>query len=493
MQTLKFDLEKSERLDKFLSHEAGQFSRTQWQRAIKDGFVLVNENLIKVNHKLVNGDEIKILQEPQVTVRELPKVDIEIVYECPDYIIVNKPSGITVHPDNNYKTDTLIQQLITKYPEIQDIDTDSDRPGIVHRLDKDVSGIMVVARTSEIFEHLKEQFKNRKVHKEYIGLAHGNFNRKNGEIKANIERNKESGKMLVRPTNQTGKESITKYEVIEQYTHFSLLKIAIKTGRTHQIRVVMQSLDHPIVGDSIYNKKNAKANIDLSRLFLHASKLKFALPNKKEVEYNKGLPETLQTILNSMQTTNKTTGKIIVISGTTASGKTTVVEKFLEKTTLPFAKITTNTTRKKRKGEKNGIDYNFLSDKEFDKSIANNELLEWAHVHGQRYGSPKAAVDAELASGNNVILIIDVQGALDIKDQMPEAILIFIKTENFEQISERIIKRHDGAPQDLDTRLESAKKELALADQYNYQIINKEEKIDEAVEELNEVLNRELL
>jgi len=493
MQTLKFEFEKPERLDKFLSHEVGLFSRTQWQRAIKNGFVLVNNEVVRTNHKLNTGDEVKIMQEPQANVKTLPDVNIEIIYECPDYIIVNKPSGITIHPDNNYKDNTVIQQLIAKYPEIAELDPDSERPGIVHRLDKDVSGVMVIARTPAMLTYLQDQFKNRKIKKEYTALVHGHFTKTFGTIKANIERSEISGKMLVRPENQTGKESVTEYEVIEQFHHFALLKIIIKTGRTHQIRTIMQALNHPIVGDHIYNKKTTKAKIDISRLFLHASKLEFALLNGEKVQYKQDLPYNLQQILANMRPLNKKIGKIIIISGTTASGKTSVVEKYLENTNLPFARIITCTTRHKRPNEKNGKDYHFFTDEKFDQAIANDEFLEWAHVHKKRYGTPKKSVQEELAKGNNVILIIDVQGALNIKENNPEAILIFIKTENFDQIKERIISRENKIPDDLETRLESAKKELALANEYNYQIINKENKLDEAATELNEVINRELL
>ncbi len=492
MQTIKFTENKSERLDKFLTHKAGQYSRTQWQRAVKKGFVLVNDKTVTVHHKLNIGDEISILQEPQNKEFNLPKMDIEIVYECADYVVVNKPSGITVHPDTNYHDNTLIQQLLKKYPEIQNIDPASDRPGIVQRLDKNVSGLMVVARHKKMFDFLKQQLSEHKVYKEYTALVHGNFHNNHGKIEANIERSKKSGKMLVKRTEQTGKKSITEYFVTKQYNYFTLLKIIIKTGRTHQIRTIMRSLDHPIVGDPIYNKKNVKAKIDISRPFLHASGLKFINLENKIVEYNQKLPSSLQSILDSMKSKNDT-GKIIIISGTTASGKTTVVQKFLEQTKLPFVKIVTSTTRKKRKGETDGIDYNFLTKKEFEKQIKEKKFLEWAQVHNNYYGTPLSSVQEELNKGNNVILIIDVQGALAVKEKLPEAILIFIKLENFEQIKERIIKRHNGIPKDLDTRLQSAKKELEVANLYNYQIINHENKIDNTVAELNDAINREIL
>lgn len=301
MEELNFTNQTNERLDKFLKEKYPEFSRTQWQKIVKQGQILVNNKKTTAHYKLQAGDDIIIYNFPKNDYFELPELDIKIIQEDKNFLVIEKPAGLPIHPDGKYKTNTLIQQLIEKYPGIKEIDEKSERPGIVHRLDKDVSGVMVIARAQKMFDYLKEQFHQRAVYKEYLALVHDPMTKPEDEIKLSLERDKKTGKMKAKPGNQPGKTAITQYEVIKNFTHFSYLKIIIKTGRTHQIRTLLRALDHPIVGDTLYAKKKTKANIDLERPFLHAHKLKFYNQKKEYVEYESKLPEELQIIIKNLK------------------------------------------------------------------------------------------------------------------------------------------------------------------------------------------------
>ncbi|MGB0757525.1 MAG: RluA family pseudouridine synthase [Patescibacteria group bacterium] len=300
MENISYNHENSERLDKFLVNDVGGYSRSQWQKIIKSGFVLVNDERALGKHKLQTGDTVTISQRPEFNGAELPDMDIEVLSKTPDYLVIYKPSGLPVHPDSKHLSNTLVQQLTKKYPELADVDPGSNRSGLVHRLDKDVSGVMVVARTKEMFEHLKAQFQKRTVYKEYLALVHGTLENDEGEFVSTMQRDKKTGKMIVRPHNQEGKKAITKYSVIKRFDHFTYVKIIIETGRTHQIRAVMRSLDHPIVGDTLYMKKKVKANIDISRPFLHAHILSFDNFTQERITTTAELPSELLNIITSL-------------------------------------------------------------------------------------------------------------------------------------------------------------------------------------------------
>lgn len=185
-------------------------------------------------------------------------------------------------------------------------------------------------------------------------------------------------------------------------------------------------------------------------------------------------------------------GKLFIISGTTGAGKNTIVAKFLKNTKIPFAKIITYTTRPPRPGEKPDIDYHFVSEKKFNDLIKQGIFLEWAKVHNHKYGSPKKDILNALKQGINVILIIDVQGALAIKKSMPEAILIFITLENFSEIEKRFLKRHGQKTPELNIRLKSAQKELEQIDKYDYKIVNYANKVSDAVKNLKKIIKKEI-
>lgn len=226
-------------------------------------------------------------------------VPFSVITETPDYIVINKSAGVIVHQsDNHPEPDTLTNGLIARYPELVGIGEDPLRPGMMHRLDQGASGVMVIARTQAMYEHLKKQFQEHTLQKQYTVLVHGKFSRDTGEIRLNIARSaKDYTKMAARP-NDTGKTAVTKYEVLKQYERYTLLAVDIETGRTHQIRVHMSSFDHPVVGEQVYLPKHFKSRLQPGRLFLHATKLTFTDLTGQTVQYTAPLPPELQAILD---------------------------------------------------------------------------------------------------------------------------------------------------------------------------------------------------
>ncbi len=225
---------------------------------------------------------------------------IPIIYEDENIIVVDKPAGLLVHPTSKKEKDTLIDFLIKKYPEIKKAGDSSERPGIVHRLDKDTSGLIVIAKNNKTFFHLKNQFKNRLVEKKYLALVAGKLRDKKGIITKAIGRSRKKGiKQTVAPIVPR-KEAITEYEVLKEYKDYSLINAIPKTGRTHQIRVHLASIGHPLAGDTQYKFKRQPCPKNLERQFLHAAYLKFRLPNREIKEFNSNLPKDLEKVMNEL-------------------------------------------------------------------------------------------------------------------------------------------------------------------------------------------------
>jgi len=238
--------------------------------------------------------------------------DLKVVQETKDYIVVDKPAGVLVHPTQAGEKDTLVDFVLKKYKEVKKVGDSPERPGIVHRLDKQASGLLVIARNQKMFEHLKTQFQDRTVEKEYIVLVYGKMTQEHGIIDFDIDRGKE-GRMVSRPkTNklsvaktlhvQPGKEAITEYFLEKQIGRFALLRVRIHTGRTHQIRAHMFAFNRPVVGDKLYfNKKLIKKNEPkLDRLFLHAQKLCLNDLEGEKVCFESALPEELERYLRDI-------------------------------------------------------------------------------------------------------------------------------------------------------------------------------------------------
>lgn len=300
--------DEKKRLDVFLREQLLDKSRSFIQKNIKAGNVKVNDKVEKTVHFWLKFNNtitwreniVKDERLNETATKALPA--IEIVHETKNYIIINKPAKLLVHalPDKP-NTTSLIDWLIDKYPQTKQLGENPLRPALVHRLDKEVSGLMVIPLTQVMYDHLKKEFKLHRVYKEYSGLVYGKFEDVEGEISLPISRSKKTGKMAAHSKKQGGKNALTKYEVIKKYVNFSLLKIQIETGRTNQIRVHLQALGHSIVGDGLYKSKDVTKPADLSRVFLQASKLSFTLPAGEQVTYELPLPDILTNFLQTLK------------------------------------------------------------------------------------------------------------------------------------------------------------------------------------------------
>ncbi len=239
------------------------------------------------------------LVKSQITAN--PSIQLPILAETPDYVVINKPSGIVVHQaDQHTEPDTVVNALLAKYPSLAEVGDDATRPGIVQRLDQDVSGVMVIALTQPMFEHLKAQWQAHLVKKHYLALVHGRLGQLDGEINFSITRSSaDFTKMAARP-DDSGKSAVTRFTVIKQYMKYALLDVEILTGRTHQIKVHMNAYGHPLVGEQVYKPKKFKSRLQPGRPWLHASQLSFALPDGAIVGYSAPLPADLQAILDGL-------------------------------------------------------------------------------------------------------------------------------------------------------------------------------------------------
>ncbi|MCF2625700.1 RluA family pseudouridine synthase [Fusobacterium perfoetens] len=302
MKELKFSAEEKfigKRLDIFLQSMLEEMSRAGVQKLIEDGLVKVNGKDIKKAGTKLKGNEIVEVKIPEEEVPELKpeNIPIDIVYEDEYIAVINKTSNMTVHPAQNIYTGTLVNALLYHFKSLSNINEDNIRPGIVHRLDKDTSGLIIIAKTNEAHEKLVEMFQSKNMKKTYIAICKGNFSQKSGRIENLIGRDPyERKRMAVVEIN--GKPAITNYEVIDEVQDFSLMKVNIETGRTHQIRVHMKFLNHPILGDSTYGSPSKLAE----RQMLHAYMLEFIHPVTKESIKVKGkLPGDFENIIKKLR------------------------------------------------------------------------------------------------------------------------------------------------------------------------------------------------
>jgi len=230
-------------------------------------------------------------------------MDIKTIYEDKDVLVVDKPAGIVVFPEGQTTENTLIDALIEKYPALKSAG-EKPRYGVAHRLDKDTSGVLLVAKSTEALIFLQKQFKNREVEKKYVCLVGGNMENDSGTIKTLIARAKgDPRKQKVYSqinAPKSAREAITGYKVLERFKDYTLLEVEIKTGRRHQIRCHFSYLRHPIAGDKLYGFKNSKVPDGLTRQFLHSAYLKIQLPNGEIKEFKSNLPEELQAVLKHL-------------------------------------------------------------------------------------------------------------------------------------------------------------------------------------------------
>ena len=274
-----------------LSEKCPEISRTRAQKLIEDGFVTVNDRAAKSGLKLQKGDKVDVEIPPPVPGNLTPEaIPLTIIYEDNDLMVVNKPAGLTVHPAPGHYTGTLANAILNHISNPQV--SEGIRPGIVHRLDKDTSGLIIVAKNPAAHIKLSEQFKSRGVAKVYVALVKGHLTPEQGIIEANIGRHPRDRKRMAVVSG--GREARTEYKVIKYIDNYTFLEVRPKTGRTHQIRVHLAAIGFPIVGDAVYGVKSDY----LSRQFLHASSLRFKLPSTGEYrEFQAGLPDDLAQVL----------------------------------------------------------------------------------------------------------------------------------------------------------------------------------------------------
>ena len=339
MTTQKFSIKigsdkQGERVDKFLSLEMQGYSRKYFQDLIKEGEVKVNGKATWKDYILKIGDVVEgCAKEPEMASLDPDsKVKFGMVFDGKDFVVIDKPAGLVVHPSHTHKKGTLANGLLARWPEIRGVGEDSMRPGIAHRLDKETSGLMVVAKSQPMFLWLKKQFQDRKVEKKYIALVYGNIIQNEGEIAVPIGRLgvkqvaiNSVNKGLLGNVNKS-RNARTGFKILARYHGFTPLEVAVPrssglapkararlltgftlveaipyTGRMHQIRVHFKYLGYPIAGDKKYAGKRISKVIDLPRHFLHSSYLSFNLPSGERVEFKSELPDELQAVIDQLE------------------------------------------------------------------------------------------------------------------------------------------------------------------------------------------------
>ncbi len=291
--------EAGQRLDRYLTSRLNTLSRTGVQQLITDGAVLVNGRPSKPGYTLRVSDEVLVIQgnmrTPPSTARPQP-IPLDIVYEDRDLLVVNKAAGMVVHPAAGHYEDTLVNAILAHYPDLQGVGGDL-RPGIVHRLDKDTSGLIIVARNAQTLAALTEQMKRHEIIKRYLALVEGIVPLDQGSIDAPIGRDPRQRQQMA-ITAKGSREARTHFRVLQRFARHTLLLIQLETGRTHQIRVHLKAIGHPVVGDPVYGPRDTRHGPALDRQFLHAYQLTFTHPiTGKLLELEAPLPADLKSVL----------------------------------------------------------------------------------------------------------------------------------------------------------------------------------------------------
>ncbi len=292
---------QNERLDKFLSIRCSDVSRSRLQSLIKNGHVWVDGILVqKPSCEIKPSSRIKIIVPPAVETSLIPeKIPLEIIYEDSDVMVINKQAGMVVHPGAGHLTGTLVNAALAHAPDLEGINGEL-RPGIVHRLDKDTSGVILIAKNERSMQWLQNQFKSRLAKKTYIALVDGSPPAPQGIVDAPIGRDASHRQRMSVVQNHKGRPAQTRFLTIEQFRDHTLLSVQPLTGRTHQIRVHLKFLGCPVTGDSIYGSK--KKSINMDRFFLHAQKIQITLPNQaSSTEFIARMPPDLEAILSCLR------------------------------------------------------------------------------------------------------------------------------------------------------------------------------------------------
>lgn len=290
--------EPGARLDKYVAEHCAGMSRTQAQKLIVDGHIQVNGSIAKSGLRLTIGDRLTVsLPPPASTTLAAEDIPVDILYEDDDLLVVDKPAGLTVHPAPGHSSGTLVNALLSHLPSLPDTG-DWQRPGIVHRLDKDTSGVMLVAKNIAAHANLAAQFKDRSIAKTYLVLVKGHLAPEDGSIEAPIGRDASHRERMAVVAESRGRDARTDYHVIEYLDGYTLIEVKPETGRTHQIRVHLEAIGFPVVGDRVYGVKSPY----LSRQFVHAARLGFNLPSTGEhIEFSAPLPPDLSQALKEIR------------------------------------------------------------------------------------------------------------------------------------------------------------------------------------------------
>jgi len=291
--------EAGQRLDRYLAFILSDISRTAAQQLIADGAVLVNGHTSKPGYTIRNGDEVLVVMrtpKPQSSNPKPQLLPLDVVYEDSDLLVVNKAAGMVVHPAPGHSDDTLVNALLAYYPNLQDAEGGM-RPGIVHRLDKDTSGLILVAKNTRTQMALAEQMKRHEITKRYLALVEGVVALDAGSIDAPIGRDPHHRQQMA-ITATSSREARTHFRVLQRFARHTLLLLQLETGRTHQIRVHLKAVGHPVVGDAVYGASGTQRDHALSRQFLHAYQLQFVHPiTGAPMELEAPLPEDLEVVL----------------------------------------------------------------------------------------------------------------------------------------------------------------------------------------------------
>jgi 23S rRNA pseudouridine1911/1915/1917 synthase len=297
----EFNTQNQSRLDKFLVSQFPLLSRSRLQTLIKEGQVLVDGKIISKSGYVLEGDMAVSIVIPDTVSTDLIPEDIplNIIFENEDLLIINKEPGMVVHPAAGHDRGTLVHAALAHAPEMEGI-SGEHRPGVIHRLDKDTSGIIIMAKNDFALRFVQKQFKERTINKKYIAITDGFPPTPNGRVEAPIGRDPSHRKKMAIVPSQRGREAITIYKVKERFAKHSLVEAFPKTGRTHQIRLHMAFLECPIVGDKIYGLK--KNTIPVSRQMLHAAQIEFILPGElTNRTFDAPLPEDMQRVLQELR------------------------------------------------------------------------------------------------------------------------------------------------------------------------------------------------
>ncbi|WP_010243185.1 RluA family pseudouridine synthase [Acetivibrio cellulolyticus] len=301
MEEIKLVSEESGvRIDAWISSRLKEYSRSYIQKLLNDGHVLVNGSLVKSNYKIKSSDEITVqIPEPEVLDIVPENIEIPVLYEDEHVLVVNKPKGMVVHPAAGNYSGTLVNALMDYCGDSLSSINGVIRPGIVHRIDKDTSGVLVVAKSNEAHEKLSLKLKDHDINRVYVALVHGIIREESGKIDAPIGRHPVDRKKMAVNTNN-GRRAVTYFKVLERFKDATLVEVKLETGRTHQIRVHMSYIGYPIIGDTVYGKKKDK--YDIGGQALHAKTLGFVHPVKNEyMEFEAELPEYFKKLLEELR------------------------------------------------------------------------------------------------------------------------------------------------------------------------------------------------